>query len=566
VASDERLGYVRSMPDSKRVGRLGARGSPRVSTRAHVATKRTASLLEPVSVIARGLARVSVYAWGAIAVTVAFTAITCWWLTLDRSVPIYDAGYHLLTVVEYHNMLEAGNLLGPITHTTVYPPLGYFVGVLAMFVGGVNVASPIIGENVVFASLLALGCYQTGRLLYGSLAGMLAVVFALGAPLLISLFHVFMLDPQLAALVAVAVWLILASEDFARTRTAALAGLAVGLGMNIKVQCPLYVAGLVLVVLLHGGWRNRRGLLAFAIVALVVGLPWYAVHVDELGLLSELSRTGPGVPAGDIPRVLSIHNLLWYLWSILNFELLAPLFVLVIGGGAWMTLDVVRERGARPARLELLLGVVVTWVILTFATRVHDTRYSLPLLAYLAVIGTAWITCMSRPARLAASALLVLGVCAGVLGIDFGVGREVKLAIAPDHVVLYTPNGFLVSAPRRDGDVPGLLQALRREGVRTLSFGVQETARPDLSYQGVDALAQIAGLTPSLTGGGNSYSRSASVATLLHEPVSTKATAPCTRLSDGTGVWVVRFDPASHALALYCPTRKPKFYSSVGVS
>ena len=76
------------------------------------------------------------------------------------------------------------------------------VGALASFVGGVNVASPIIAENLVFVPLLALACYQTGRLLFGPLAGMLAVVFVLGSPLVVSLFHVFMLDAPLTALVA----------------------------------------------------------------------------------------------------------------------------------------------------------------------------------------------------------------------------------------------------------------------------------------------------------------------------------------------------------------------------
>ena len=34
-------------------------------------------------------------AWGAIGVTVLFIGITCWWLTQDRSIPIFDAGLHL---------------------------------------------------------------------------------------------------------------------------------------------------------------------------------------------------------------------------------------------------------------------------------------------------------------------------------------------------------------------------------------------------------------------------------------------------------------------------------------
>jgi 4-amino-4-deoxy-L-arabinose transferase-like glycosyltransferase len=508
-----------------------------------------------------GISRWSAPAWGAIAAVAAFIAITCWWLTQDRSIPIYDAGYHLLAAVENHSLLQAGHLLGPVTYKSAYPPLAHVVGALAMFVGGVSVASSIIGENLVFVSLLALGCYQTGRLLFGPVAGMLAVVFALGAPLMISLFHVFMLDGPLTALVAVSIWLILASEDFSRTGIAGMAGLAVGLGINVKVQFALYVVGLVLVVLVHGGWRNRRGFALFASVALVVGIPWYIVHFNELGLLTEQAAAIRGDP-----QALSIDNLLWYFWSVLNSQLLAPLFVLAVVGTAWTMTTILRERGRQAARLEFLIAGLSAWAVITFATPHHDIRYSLPLLAYIAVIGTGWIGSVSRPARLAGCAVLALGVCASVLGLDFGVGREVKLALAHERVVLYTSKGFLVAGPTSDGNVPGLLMALRRSGVRTVAFGLKQSALPDFSYQGVDALAQIAGLSPLITGGGDRYSRSSSFATLLHESVTVHSAQPCTRLSDGTGVWVIRYDAARHALALYCPTRTPKFYGSVAVS
>ena len=522
---------------------------------------RAVSQTDPVRI-----PRASGPARGAIGATVVFIGITCWWLTQDRSIPIYDAGYHLLTAVEYHNMLRAGNLLGPATHATLYPPLAPIIGALAMFIGGVNVASPIIGENVFFLSLLALGCYQTGKLLFSPKAGMLAVVFALGTPLLISLSHVFMLDAPVTALVAVSIWLILASEDFSRTGTAALAGLVVGVGVNVKVQFPLYVAGLVVIALAHGGWRNMRGFVYFATVAGLVGLPWYLVHFSELGLLFEQAGAGAEVLPGNAPPLLSGENLLWYFWNVLNGQLLVPLFVLAVAGAAWTTATVLRERGRHAARLEFLLAGPAAWLLITFATRHHDTRYGLPLLAYVAVIGTGWITCVSRPARLVGYAVLMLGVCTSALGLDFGIGREVKVAVASDRAVLYTTNGFLAGAPTRDGDLPGLLAALRHAGVRTVTFGVEQSELLDFSYQGVDALAQIAGLSPLITGGGDRYARSPSSVTLLHESVSATATDPCTRLSDGTGVWVVRYDVAKHALWLYCPTRSPKFYGSVAVS
>jgi 4-amino-4-deoxy-L-arabinose transferase-like glycosyltransferase len=471
------------------------------------------------------------------------------------------------TAFRYHDMLAAGNLLGPFTSPSVYPVLGHLVGALAAFVGGVNVAAPIVGENIVFVPLLALGCYQTGRLLFGPLAGVLAVLFVLGSPLLISMFHVFILDAPLAAAVAVSVWLVLASEDFSRTGTSALAGLAVGLGMNVKAQFVLFLAGLVLVVLVHGGWRNRRGFAAFAAVALLVGAPWYLVHFSELGSMLELASGGGGTPPGNIPPTLSTENLTWYFWSVLNSQLLGPLFVLAAGGTIWTLVTVVRNRGSSGARLEFLAAGFLAWLVITFVTAHHDIRYGLPLLAYVAVIATGWIVDMPRLARLAAIALLLLGVSANTLGIDFGVGGEAKLSFAnplpgehfPAQVVFFSTSGFLASAPSSDGDVPGLLEALGREGVRTVTWSVAQTRLPDFSSAGLTPLARIAGMSSALTRK-LEYTESATVATLIHEPVTGSTAAPCTMLSDYTGVWVVRFDAAAGKFGFYCPTGGRGYY------
>jgi hypothetical protein len=562
------LGYVRAMSSTDRASSQSGRAL-RAPSRRRSAPKRILDAAGRVSVTERIGTRWSAPALGAVAATTTFVALTCWWLTQDRSIPIYDAGDQLETALIYHAMLQSGNLLGPFTYHSVYPILGHIVGALAAFVGGVNVASPIVGENLVFVPLLALGCYQTGRLLFSPFAGMLAVVFVLGSPLIISLFHVFMLDAPLVALVAVSVWLILASEDFRRPGVAALAGLACGLGMNLKVQFALFLTGLVIVVLAHGGWRNRRGFATFVAVALAVGLPWYIVHASELGEMFELASGGPGTPAGNIPARFSFDNLTWYFWNVLNSQLLAPLFAFAVVGSVWTTATAVRGRGKQmSARLELLLGGFVAWLIITFVTIHHDIRYGLPLLAFLSVLATGWIAELPRSARLAASAILVLSVVATTLGITFGVGGEVKLALAhplpsgeqsPDQIVVDSTTGFLASAPSRDGDVPGLLEALRRDGVRVVVLGVEQSGLPDFSFEGILPLARIARLTTEITQSPE-FSSSTSVATLVHRAVGAHGPPPCTRLSDGTGVWVVRYDTVAGKLALYCPARHPRFY------
>jgi 4-amino-4-deoxy-L-arabinose transferase-like glycosyltransferase len=527
-----------------------------------------------------GVSRWSGYAWGAIGATAAFIALTCWWLTQDRSIPIYDAGDHLATVFNFHNMIQSGDLLGPFNHESPYPPFVFLVGALASFIGGINVAAPIVGENLVFVSLLTLGCYQTGRLLFGPRAGLLAAIFVLGSDLLITQFHVFMLDAPEAALVAVSIWLILACDDFSRVRAAGVAGLVVGIGLITKVQYPSFVVGIVLIALLRGGWRNWRGLLAFAVVALVVGVPWYIDHYSEFSTFVRISTENPLLVPGDAPPTFSFANFTWYFWNILTSQLLAPLFILLLGGTIWMIVTLVRHRrealraklsegSPLGARLEFFAGAFVAWLFITL-TPDHDIRYGIPLLPYLAVIATGWIVYLPRAARWAATALVVLGVIANTLGLTFGVGAPVQVALVhplpggeenPDEIVFYTNAGFLVSGPSRDGDVPGLLTALQRAGVTTVAWGGEQSRNPDFSAEGLLPLTTISKLTPAITRTPE-FARSTEVATLIHTPVSPRNPPPCTRLSDGTGVWVVRFEPSAGKLEFYCPSRRPQYYAT----
>jgi 4-amino-4-deoxy-L-arabinose transferase-like glycosyltransferase len=592
------LGYVRAVSAPEQVN-PPAHGGIRVVAEPLEAS--TGPLAPGARVAAGARARIlrwSAYAWGAIGAATVFIALTCWWLTQDRSIPIYDAGAHLETALIFHQMLKSGNLLGPFNFESPYPPLAPMIGALSVFIGGVSVASPIIGENLVFVSLLTLGCYQTGRLLFGAKAGMLAAIFVLGSDLLTAQFHVFMIDAPEAALVAVSIWLILACEDFSRVRAAGVAGLVVGVGLITKVQYPSFVMGIVLMALARGGWRNWRGLLTFAAGALIVGAPWYLDHLSQFSTFLQISTANPDVIPGDIPPTLSITSFTWYFWNMLNSQLLVPLFTLLVGGTVWMIVTLVRhrreafganswhgggapvahasdssaaggERRALGARLEFFVGAFVAWLFITL-TPSHDIRYAIPLLPYLAVIATGWIIYLPRVAGWAAIAVLALGVIANTLGTTFGLASTVQLALVhplppgeelPGDITFYSTSGFLVAGPRRDGDVPGMLEALQREGVSTVVWSIEQSRAPDFSFEGLMPLARIAKLSPIVTRSVQ-YGRSTSVATLLHESASARTAPPCTRLSDGTAVWVVRYDPAARKLAFYCPTRRPRFYDA----
>ncbi len=545
----------------------GARMAPRPTRARRVAVRSIA------------LPRWTGYAWGAIGVTAAFIGLTYWWLTQDRSIPVWDAGVHLQAALEFHEMFRVGDLLGPFRYESPYPPLGPIVSALAVFVGGVNSYSPIIGENLVFASLLALGCYQTGRLLFGAKAGLLAVIFALGTQMVNSQLHVAMLDVPEAAVVAVTIWLLLRSEDFGRVGFAALAGLAVGAGLLIKVQYASFVMGIVLIALLRGGWRNWRGLAAFAVVPLVTAGPWYLDHLAQFSTFARNAGSNPATLPVNAPPTFSWANFSWYFWNILNTQLLVLLFALLVCGTIWMFANLVRHRHelkdpVLAARLEFMVGAFVAWLFIT-ATPDHDIRYGIPLLPYVAVIGTGWILSLRASASVIATGVLVLGAAANILSTTIGVNGEVQVSLGntqpwienesfANRIRLYSSEKFLASGPERDGDVPGLLDELHSNGVQTLAWSFGQSEGTDFSFQGLESLATISGLRPVISEGAPEFAHVASIATLLHEPVGAHSPPTCTRLSNGTGVWVVRYFAPARKLALYCPRRRPSFYD-VGV-
>jgi 4-amino-4-deoxy-L-arabinose transferase-like glycosyltransferase len=528
-----------------------------------------------LSIGMRRLPRWSVDAWMSIAVVALFLGVTFWWLTQDRSIPIFDAGVRLHQAIIVYEYLRSGEVGAALTTTTPYPPFAYLVGVLGMWIGGIGVAPPIIAANLVFVSLLALGCYNVGRLAFGPRAGLLAVIFALGSPLITAQFHVFMTDAPETAMVAVSVWLIIASERFSRIWMSALAGVAVGLGLVTKEPFAFFVAGVLCVTLARGGWRHWRGILAFASVACLIAMPWYVSQFSEVHGLAQAVASNQSATLGTAiaPHRWSLANLLWYSSNILDTQLYGPLFIFTIIGGAWTIVGLIRRRAISPLSWELTIGGFVAWLGIT-ATFPHDTRYSMPLLLYLAVLGSGWIVILPRIWRSVAATVLVAVAVANMLSTSFGLGRTVQVKLpasvatflsTPRLVTIYSNTGFLVAAPHRDGDMLGLMQALRRNGVREVQWtnlGPHEPVpglTPDFSEAGLKVLAVIAGLGfsgESLEAGKWTMHD----AFLGHGPITSAEAPPCTKLSDGSGVWVRLGNPDASGTKDYCPFHHPSFY------
>jgi 4-amino-4-deoxy-L-arabinose transferase-like glycosyltransferase len=477
-----------------------------------------------------------------------FLAVSVWWLAADNAVLDWDSGRHVWNTWAMRDALGRGDLLAPITQENLngYPPLLYVVGSIGMALGGWrSVDAAMLAMNVVFVPLLALGCWAAARRAYGELAGVLAAIVALGAPIVVSTFHLYMLDVPQAALVAVSVALLLESRRFERTGIGALAGLAGGAAMLVKPTTAIALAGLFAAVLARGGWRQVRGVAAFLAAGAIVATPWYIAHFSQLHgvTVGATSATaGSGQHTYVTPPRRSVANWLWYGWDLLNVQLLAPLFVCFVCGMIVATIRFWRDRSESDPTPELLAGGLICYLGLTFLT-LKDVRYSLPALVYVVVLAVGWVPALrGRVLRLAVGAVVLVALV-NLIGVSGGIGSRVAVT-APDHpntvlgersVRLYSPEGFIRSSPRDDGDVLQVMKGLRAAGFRTVE--VEPNGDASFSVNGLEVLLRIAGLEqpPAF----NPTELPSHTPMVLRHPVTAGGPRPCGRVSDGEGVYVV---------------------------
>lgn len=459
--------------------------------------------------ISAGRFRISPQAGAAILATLLFIAISIWWVLYDRRLPGGgDPGRHLSIALDFAHWLKRGEIGTLVDHGATwgdqffYPPLVHLIGGIPAAFGLAVEDWGVIAVNLVFVPLLALGCYQTGKLLYGPTGGVLATVFALATPMILSLFHVFLLDAPLAAITAVTLWALLASERFERRRESVIAGALIGVGLLVKTPAPLFVAGPIAVMLVAGGWRQWRNLALLGTAAAVVAVPYYAVHLSEL-LDQSKQSTVSGVPGGNPFAAydrFSLSNLAYYGWVGVNIQYLVPLLAL-LAAGVVAGLREIRTRRHLP---ELLAGLVVGYLGPTLLLSIRDPRYSLPLVVYVAVVATGWITTVRRRALAAAGVALLAG--AVILNVAAQTTNKVptKRIALPGHQTqsLDDPGAFTISDGR--GYVVGwpqsnplwyrLFDAAEQVGIKTARITIRNGPPWGTDVIGFDVLARQHGI------------------------------------------------------------------------
>ena len=270
-----------------------------------------------------------------------FIALTCSWLVSSTVAVLYsDAAQNLVR----HVLLFADRLVRrrPSSRLSRPPQLlpagGLFCASAgwASLVGGLGASTaPVLAQNLVFVPLLDAGLLPVpGGWVAGSIAGLLAVVFALGTPLLdraVPRRHAGRASGRRSS--RTSVWLVLESERFPPRRHRRAGGRrASASASRTKEPRPLYLIwrGRPCALARNEGWRNWRGLLAFAAAAFAVRLAVVSSAASKKWPDPRRRRpraTGSCARRPPLPFPLSLANgLTWYGWATLNSPLArAPL-------------------------------------------------------------------------------------------------------------------------------------------------------------------------------------------------------------------------------------------------
>jgi branched-subunit amino acid transport protein len=521
--------------------------------------------------------RVSLPGWGAILATAIFIGVTLWWLLNDGRIPIWDSGAHQFTALEYRDGFGNGHpwLWFTANNPPTYPPLVHLVGALATVFGGISTTAMVLGQNLFFVPALVGGCFLAGTALYDRRVGALAAVVALGSPILVDGFHLFMLDSPQAAMTALAVGSVLASKRFSHDWISFAAGLAAGAAMMTKNTSVLFLAGLLGLLVLRGGWRNPRGMALYLLGALVVGGAWYVVHLrDQLKFAGGAAVAGSSELSYD-PPALSWADLTWYVWDAANYLLYLPL-CLFVGVGACFAIARVLPRPQREDQMpEFLVGCFIGWFTTDLLAN-NDDRYLMPAIVYLAVIGTGWLT-QIRPRwpRRALMGVVVAIAAVNFVTVSFGIGPTWHIDFSDkggstengvDRVTFLRPNGYLVGGPEAAGRVVDVLKQAHAEGVRQVALDRNATNAASLNVSGLSVALREAGLR---------YTPSAEYTALGPKdiyidlaPHGSIDAEPCAVVPDGD-VYFERGPnvlPLDQATNLWCPSDPDRVYAAAGAA
>ena len=345
------------------------------------------------------------------ALLIGLSVVITIWLSIDRRPAEWDHANHLKRAVDcFRTLSEPGHdrLREILETSSFYPPIAPCAAGVLYFVFPIV---PLTAQSVMLA-FLALGVASTfalGRRLLDEPAGLLAAFFVATAPFVIFSLTNFQLDLPLMAVVALALYALVRTEEFSRPGWSVGCGLVLALGMLTKPPFAVYL----LPQLLWTIWRvvsapDRRRRLALLLLALLIGgavaLPWYGPRM--LGLPMQVSQRSFKQAAEEgKAEALTAEGLLYYPRTF------PPQVGMLVGPLFFWGLVALRKERARAFLWLAALGPLVIFSLI----QNKNLRYTLPILPAIALVAAAALRSVPPVGRRVAT---VVCLVAGILQVS----------------------------------------------------------------------------------------------------------------------------------------------------
>ena len=351
------------------------------------------------------------------------------WIAMDTRPPFWDMANHANWSLGVLRDFQQNGITALLTlphDSGSYPPLYYAVTAIFYALLGPTIDAAQMA-NLPAIVLLGFATFGIARQLIEPSAAVLAAVIVNLIPFLLWLSRETMLEYWLTAMVAISLWALIQSKEFANSRWSIAFGICCGLGMLTKWTFAIFVA----LPALWAARKNPRHALLGAAIAAGIAAYWY---VPQFHTMQQFWRQNAAAAVFEQDPVAMVGSLIFYVRAMAGSVLFLPLFVLSVAG----ILVVLRNwRASFPKWTPLMLCVVGSTVGLLLLPST-DPRYAVGILPALAIFAAAPFE-KRCTAQLALAGFLVFQ---HVL-VSFGIPQlpeRVVLARGPDGPIRYDWN------------------------------------------------------------------------------------------------------------------------------
>ncbi|MFC1809000.1 ArnT family glycosyltransferase [Candidatus Omnitrophota bacterium] len=364
------------------------------------------------------------------------------WLSSNVLPLASDEATNLIIAKEYHELLMDGfkniPVVFKIRSSALWPPLYNGIAALASLWFGFTYIK-VLMLNLVYFAILLVSVYAIGKKCCNARTASLSIVLLSLYPAIFRYSRFYSLDFALTSFVALAICVLLYTENFSRLWPTLSFVVCVALGMFVKQPFAFFVIGPLLYYVWGnfgfnntGLWRKKRlrsSVVTLSVLAVLIGGSYYVIANDFI-LLAQAKSFFYGCLDRVLYYILKIATAPSFLLPVEIFERIYAYIFLLINEQVGLMFFVIFIIAALFVYKRIRnVGVLFLWFFVPYCILSFRGgsagRYMLPALPVVALVSARGIMLMkSRLIRLVVVAVLVSYGLWQFFNISFNLQRE----------------------------------------------------------------------------------------------------------------------------------------------